>query len=93
MCEHPLPVTNWDDIKRMATDLEITFDGSAGDVWMHKHDSVCGWFAENPAGRTAAPDWLMRVRCGMEELEVLRSLDPLPRRRMHRRWLWRRQTL
>ncbi len=89
--EQPNNQPTWEAIRREATDLEITFDDSLGDVWMNKPgNGDFGWFQDSLAGRLAAWDWLVRARRTIEERDYYRSLDPQPRRRMHLRWLFGR---
>lgn len=79
-------------IRRLAADLEITYDDSLGEIWMEKRGDTLVFYSpqNNPAARAAAMDWLQRVRRSMEERDAIRSLDPLPRRRLRARLLWRR---
>src|SRR5437764_7542044 len=70
-------------VRRLATDLEISYDDSLGDSWMEKRGDTLIFYSpqNNLAAQAAAVDWLQRVRRSMEERDAIRSLDPLPRRR------------
>ena len=80
-----------EEIEREAIALEVFFD-SAGDLWLRKGDLFCYCTQDNAQGRILAMEWLAQLRRNMEERDAYRSLELLPRRRMHACWLWGRET-
>jgi hypothetical protein len=84
------PLT-WEALRREALALEITVDESDGHVFLRQCGSgQCGTFGESLVGCQAAAVWLAEIRHAIEIRDHLRSLEPLRRRRMLVRYLWRR---
>jgi hypothetical protein len=81
----------WEVIRREALALEIAVAKCDGHVFLYQYGSgQCGRFGESLAGCEAAAAWLAEVRHAIEVRDHLRSREPLRRRRMLVRLLWRR---
>ena len=81
----------WEALRREALALEITARESDGYVFLHQWGGdQCGRFENNLVGCQAAAAWLTQRRHAMEVRDHLRSMEPLRRRRMLVRLLWRR---
>ena len=81
----------WETLRREALALEITALESDGHVFLHQGGSdQCGRFENNLVGCQEAAAWLKQIRHVMEVRDHLRSMEPLRRRRMLVRYLWRR---
>jgi hypothetical protein len=84
------PLT-WEALCGEALDLEIRVSVRDGHVFFDQCGSgQHGRFEENLAGCQAAAVWLAALHQAIDVRDHLRSLDPLPRRRMMVRFLWRR---
>lgn len=79
-----------EDLRQEASNLEVFFDEcSQGELWLRKGDLCFFGSQDTLAGRLAAWGWLEQLRRLIEARDQLRSLDPLPRRRMLLQLLWR----
>ena len=81
----------WDELLREARNLEIRVDVQSGHIIFCQCGSgQHGCFEENLDGCEKAAVWLAAMRQAIDVRDQLRSRELPRRRRMSRRYLWRR---